>query len=367
LPRASVNEKFFCLLLFKRTLKESKEAALSFFKAAQSILTADEFQTLRVLVSKLKDAGEKNDTLTYLTVAREMLKLLLTNDGKNDLVALLLPLLPPKQQPAVQAIAQELRAMARQLKVKESLSSFEAQKTIQSALFRSTNNPLTSAQKIESNAQEIEERRREKEISLTNAELVVKAAKKRVCDGVNKKLNPDFGSKSIAAQRGQKLCEVLKPSRSNGLSSRFHLSKKTKCELEVANEHHDTTVGKTESVDLNVAKCLQQVSVVSFLTDNGDDKRLPKPRINTNTPKGLVCTICEEAMKTPMAAACNHYACKKCWKQWLIVAKNQTCPVCRMPAELSELSLVVFERQTGAGAPSLTQLCSIDLSSSDDD
>jgi hypothetical protein len=360
--------------LFQRTLNESKEAALSFFKAAQSIMTADKFQTLRVYVSKLKDAGEKNDTVTYLTVAREMLKLLLTNDGKHDLVSLLLPLLPPRQQPAVQAIAQELRAIARQLKVKESLSNFEAQKTIQTALFRSTNNPLKSAQNVESNAQEIEERRREKEISLINAELVVKAAKKRVCDGVNKKLNPDFGTKSIAAQRGQKLSEALKPSTSDGSSSRFHLSKKTKCELEVANEYHVTSRGKSdrlsskpESVDFNVAQCLQQVSVVSFLTDNGNDKRLSKPRINTNTPKGLVCTICEVAMKTPMAAACNHYACKKCWKQWLIVAKNKTCPVCRMPAELSKLSLVVFEKQTGAGVPSLTQLCSIDLSSSDDD
>jgi hypothetical protein len=337
-------------------------------------MTADEFQALRLLVSKLKDSGEKNDTLTYLTVARQMLQLFLPYDDKNDLVALLMPLLPIKQQAAVQLIAQELRALVRQSKVKESMSHFEAEKAIQSALFRPTNKTFHTKEK-ELDVKEAEAQRREKEISLMNAERIVKAAKNKVGDGINLKVNSDFGSKSIAAQRGKKLSEMLNSSAENGLSLSFPVSKKAKCDLDATKAGHatfdkykcitKTHESKKKSDDVDIAQCLQQVSVVSFLTEQYTKQTLL--RINTNTPKGLICIICEESMKHPMVAACNHYACKKCWKKWLLIAKNSTCPVCRMPAEMSKLSLLVFERQTGTGVPSLTQLCSAELSSNDYD
>lgn len=358
----------------KATTEEGKESALAFFKAAQSSMSADEFQALRLLVSKLKDSGDKNDTLAYLTVARQMLHLLLPYDEKKDLVALLMPLLPTKQRPAVQVIAQELRSLVRQLKVKESMSHFDAEKAIQGALFRTTNKTFHTKEN-ELDVKEVEAQRQEKEISLMNAERIFKAAKNRVCDGINLKLNPDFGSNSITAQRGKKLSEILKSSVERVLSSSIPVSKKAKFELGTNKGCHvpfdknkcttETHESKLKSDDVDIAQCLQQVSVASFLTEQCAKQSLL--RINTNTPEGLVCVICEEPMRHPMVATCNHYACKNCWKKWLLAAQNRTCPVCRMPAEMSKLSLLVFERQTGTGIPSLTQLCSAELASNDDD
>jgi hypothetical protein len=287
----------FCFLysIFERTPEEGKGSALAFFKTAQSSMTADEFQSLRLLVSKLKESGEKNDTLTYLTVARQMLQLFLPYDDKNDLVALLMPLLPIKQQAAVQLIAQELRALVRQSKVKESMSHFEADKAMQSALFRPTNKTFHTKEKED--VKEAEAQRREKEVSLMNAEQIVKAAKNRV-DGINMKVKSDFGSKSIAAQRGKKLSEMLKSSAENGLSLSFPVSKKAKCELDVTKAGHvtfdkykcitGTHESKMKTDDVDIAQCLQQVSVVSFLTEQCAKQTLL--RINTNTPKGLICT-----------------------------------------------------------------------------
>lgn len=337
-------------------------------------MSADEFQALRLLVAKLKDSGEKNDTLAYLTVARQMLHLLLPYDEKKDLVALLMPLLPTKQRPAVQLIAQELRALMRQVKVKESMSHFDAEKAIQSALFRTPNKTFHHKENV-IDVKEVEAQRREKEISLMNAERIVKAAKNRVCDSMNLKLKPDFGSNSITAQRGKKLSVILKSSVESVLSSSIPVSKKAKFEIDetkggfvpfdkykCTTETHES---KLKSDDVDIAQCLQQVSVASFLTEQCTKQTLL--RINTNTPKGLVCVICEEPMKHPMVAACNHYACKNCWKRWLLAAQNSTCPVCRMPTEMSKLSLMVFERQTGTGIPSLTQLCSTELAGNDDE
>ena len=45
---------------------EKKEAAINFFKAAQSCMKTEDFKSLRVLVAKMKDAGDIDDFRAYL-------------------------------------------------------------------------------------------------------------------------------------------------------------------------------------------------------------------------------------------------------------------------------------------------------------
>lgn len=63
-------------------------------------------------------------------------------------------------------------------------------------------------------------------------------------------------------------------------------------------------------------------------------------------------------------AECNHFSCLDCWVSWL--QRFQSCPKCRKPTVLEQLSRVVFEREAGEGAPSLTQMCESDGESEPD-
>ena len=54
----------------------------------------------------------------------------------------------------------------------------------------------------------------------------------------------------------------------------------------------------------------------------------------------------------PVISDCNHWACKKCWIEWL--KRSNSCPVCRVPTTKDSLALMVF-KETGVDAISLTQ------------
>lgn len=57
-------------------------------------------------------------------------------------------------------------------------------------------------------------------------------------------------------------------------------------------------------------------------------------------------------------ARCNHFSCLDCWVLWL--HRSGSCPTCRQPTQKEQLSVVIFEREAGEGAPSLTQMCQSD-------
>ena len=57
-------------------------------------------------------------------------------------------------------------------------------------------------------------------------------------------------------------------------------------------------------------------------------------------------------------AECNHSACFACWKSWL--KRQNTCPTCRAPTQMKDLAKLVFAKDTGVGAPTLTQICASD-------
>jgi predicted amidophosphoribosyltransferase len=54
-------------------------------------------------------------------------------------------------------------------------------------------------------------------------------------------------------------------------------------------------------------------------------------------------------------AKCGHTACSRCWSQWL--NKSPTCPTCRKAVDKTQLEQVVFQEKSGAGVPTLSQLC----------
>ena len=333
-------------------------------------MTDEEFKNLRTLVARLKEKGDENDVRAYLVVAREMVLLLSIYD-KNDLVSLLMPLLPWKHRSAVQAMAQEIRASARIKKIKDAESDCRGGvKVIQSALFRTENASLKPKVKMEPESTEAEERRREKEAGLIQAEHVVQLAKKRVAEVIERSRS-HIDTRSDAAQRGEKLAGILKTSTQNNASASYHISsKRAKVGAGKLTQIHNvacTKVSSTHSVvsvpveSDKVDKCLMLASSESFLTDSGNARR-----IKSNTPKGEGCTICETPMKEPMMAPCHHYACKKCWYHWLRRPQGNTCPVCREPTEKSKLSQVVFEKEAGAGVPTLSQICLNEFSSEND-
>ena len=292
-----------------------------------------------------------------------MVELLLKMDGVHDLIILLLPLLSQRQRSAVQAMALEMRAQ----KDKELKPSYHGAKLMKSALFRTEKPAFKPPVKNDIEVQDEEVRLREKEVGLINAERATQAAKKRVREVANEKLCSGLATNNIAALRGQRLLGILKSSTDSNVSpSGCPSAHARKSLLDTQKQLQVKTSEKSDYVDLNIAQCMKQVSAVSYLTDNVGDASSSRLRIKSNAPKDLICTICEVSLKEPMAAECNHYACKRCWQQWLVKAQNSTCPVCRKPARISTLSLVVFERETGAGVPTLTQLRANDFSSDDD-
>lgn len=88
-------------------------------------------------------------------------------------------------------------------------------------------------------------------------------------------------------------------------------------------------------------------------------------RIRTNVPEGFSCSVCDCPSEKPFVADCGHSACLGCWIRWL--DKAGTCPICRAPTTKENLARMVFEREAGAGAPTLSQMCPSDGDGDDDD
>jgi len=57
-------------------------------------------------------------------------------------------------------------------------------------------------------------------------------------------------------------------------------------------------------------------------------------------------------------ANCGHVACVKCWTQWL--ARSDTCPTCREPTLMKNLTKIAYEDKSGLGIPTMTQICESD-------
>mmetsp|Transcript_3222 Transcript_3222/g.5622 ORF Transcript_3222/g.5622 Transcript_3222/m.5622 type:complete len:213 (-) Transcript_3222:14-652(-) len=103
-----------------------------------------------------------------------------------------------------------------------------------------------------------------------------------------------------------------------------------------------------------VDRCLRQVKSDGFVQPKTRLQRI-NGKIKAHVPKGMVCVICSETPKEPLMAECHHSACFDCWKSWL--KRQKTCPTCRAHTTMKDLSKLVFAKETGAGAPSLTQIC----------
>lgn len=57
-------------------------------------------------------------------------------------------------------------------------------------------------------------------------------------------------------------------------------------------------------------------------------------------------------------ANCGHVACIKCWTQWLV--RSDTCPTCRTPTTMKNLTKIAYEDKSGIGIPTMTQMCASD-------
>lgn len=72
---------------------------------------------------------------------------------------------------------------------------------------------------------------------------------------------------------------------------------------------------------------------------------------NTNifvTPidRNLLCGICKEVFKKPLAMHCGHTYCEECLEKWFDSARRmeKTCPVCRRDVRLSDIAPVLALR-----------------------
>jgi len=331
------------------------------FEAAKNHLSKEHFTSFRTFLVSMRDSGEKKDTRTYLKVASKMVNLLLSyeqvivknREGKEicGLLSLLYPLLPKRYLSAVRKITNDITALkrTRAIKIAEKKRAGEKgldrliakRRIMQTSLEESQK--IAREKKISSSNPNQEMEQQERIASLLRAEELNKTARKEI-----QKLQ-----EGIIPVDKTKLKKTLRlPT-----SSQLRTKKKAPLRMMLNQESQVGPIMRkkylTQDIDA-VDKCLHQASMI-VPQRNSFKSNL---KIRSNTPKNLVCTICDETPEKPHLANCRHTACLKCWVQWLdkLGEGKGTCPVCRVPVKKEDLARMLFKK-AGSRTPTLSQIC----------
>jgi hypothetical protein len=100
-----------------------------------------------------------------------------------------------------------------------------------------------------------------------------------------------------------------------------------------------------EMLPPNVANSAPNVKSPDFLAKISQ-LTLPRPQGRSDieestTNRQRLCVVCNELSSELQAARCGHVSCMRCWKSW--TAHKQTCPQCRAPVKLAELTNIVIK------------------------
>ncbi|KAL7540470.1 hypothetical protein ACHAXR_010584 [Thalassiosira sp. AJA248-18] len=345
----------FPLLPIKYRYKIEKMAAiLAFDKSPLSrelqSLSEQELSNIKDFIKSMifsQSSSHDPMAITDRALLEESQKILTLLVKHEVNLQLFFDLLPERHLRRVRALAMEMKRTQDVAKARERSSNFKGEKCVNPALFRRAkqNHLSVRANQSSGNPEDVESQKNMAQ-SLSQAMSVNNQKKNRV---INFQKKAESKPKPFNPYRRSALKDSTKrnlPSMANGIAT-----SKRVCNG-ASSQSQGNTNNPLESMDI-VDRCLHQA--------NSDFVR-PKTRleqinskIKAHVPKGLVCIICSEAPKEPLMAECHHSACISCWRSWL--QRQNTCPVCRAPTQMKDLAKLVFAKDTGGGAPSLTQIC----------
>lgn len=310
-----------------------KDAARAFFKSAQSSMIIQDLAELRLLLSRLQQIGTTSAPQAYLVVVKDVINLLMKNEKSgNELSELFLPLIPSKRRGAVQALLTEVRRLEKKRssvansqlgKYQDSANSSPTRKSELGNYSKKTDCPLKNQQSI---TKVVTGRSAASHMRAANSERSHYKATSRLLDETNGSIPHVSGKVRKDA--------VIRLTKCNG-----------------SNRKLDTGA---DPVDL----CIRQASENTGKHLRDTKKLVSIRKLNDNLPAGLLCVICETPLKEPMLADCGHSACLSCWLKWFKKSTSSTgsCPVCRKPTSTDSLARMVFEKDAGAGVPTMSQM-----------
>jgi hypothetical protein len=315
--------------------EDTRKAASIFFSAARKAMQAEEFKTLKDKLLELKSEGDKKNDKQYVKSAAD-LTIFLLPFKEQRLASLFLPVLPFQYKESVRLIVKERLAEKKAEKMKRAHRQAEGESGVKKVLFQREVQASRLQQSEASQSEETKQFLRDKSSSLHNAAQVLEA-------------------KTISIEE-----EIARAKKKENT-----LPNKARLTMNSLQEDNTLKRSRDDSVDA----CLKQVASKSFLSSLKEQPQtLKSKRIQSNAPKGLTCTICDNEMSNPLLAECGHSACSKCWTTWLEEKAQLTCPVCRKPTKKRKLSRVVFHKENvGKRIPTLSQICPQEFSDDDNE
>lgn len=356
---------------FIRSKNNASEGAQMFFQAIKQHLTSDDFIAARTIVVEMKSFGDKQDSTSYLRVAKELVQILLKYDPPfpGGFPPLLYPLLPTRHRGSVQSIVASIQA--RQAKAKyEKQPKKVGEDTLNTVLFRKSEHAFVPKDEDETQTKSEESAilthlsENEKRQSLLIARDLKERALERVNSLMSTKRSMDKNKQNnqtcsrnqhqYESAASRKTPRVLAP-----------IIKNEPVASNRAKIIFATNIAKQEKEAANdpVMKSLMAAESSSYVEKQ---RRISASKIKANVPSGVVCTICQTKPKRPLLAKCGHSACSDCWDNWLDRLRKDSCPVCRKSTVRKDLAYMVYEKGSGEGVPTLTQMCRSDNELSDD-
>jgi len=370
--RIQLISSLFPLLPIKYRYKLEKMASILAFdksplrSCCKESLNDQEFTTIRSLVLSMtfsQSSSHGSIALTdrvLLEDSQKILSLLVKNDVN---VQYFMNLLPERQLRKVRTLALEMKRSRDVAKAKERSLNFKGENCVNTALFRRTEQKR-SAVRLPLSTENLEDAESQHHMAqaLSQSMSINRQKKERVIDFQRKaesKAKPHNPYRRPALKGSTKV-NLLSASDGSG-----RIVKRSKgLRNDASAVLQASSKDQLDSMDI-VDRCLHQVKSDSFVQPKTRLERI-NGKIKAHVPKGFTCPICSETPKEPlMAESCHHSACFNCWKSWL--KRQNTCPTCRAPTTMKDLSKLVFAKETGAGAPSLTQICADEDDSSDNE
>ena len=385
----------FPLLPMKYRYKIEKMAAILAFENSplrnrcKDSLSDQEFSTIKSFVLSMifnQSSSQNSSVFTDRELLEDSQKILTILVKQDVQFQLFFDLLPQQALHRVRTLALEMKRSRDVEKARERSSNFKGENCVNVALFRRSEQKPSAVRMTQSSENPVDAESEQNMAQALSQGISVNFQKKdRVID-FQKKTESKMKAFNPYDRRPtpQDSTKRNLPSMANGSGHAATSKRVSKDAGTVPRAVSQRSTNDPPSMDI-VDRCLRQVNSDGFVQPKTRLQRI-NGKIKAHVPKGMVCVICSETPKEvcgtncfyfivilrssvqvsptvtlflhtnqPLMAECHHSACFDCWKSWL--KRQKTCPTCRAHTTMKDLSKLVFAKETGAGAPSLTQIC----------
>ena len=282
----------------------------------------------------------------FLEDSQQILTVLIQNEVN---LQHLYDLLPSRQLMRVRALAVEMERSRDVVKAKQRSAGFKGEGCVNTALFQPAGKPSVVPIAVGQNLTEDIESQRIMTQALRQGLDVNRQRKDRMNE-------PKMKIEAAATHSDPYHRAALKESMKRNQLSVRNTNKYTAARVPQTNLNAPLDI---------IDECLNQVKSDGYVKPTSKLDRI-NGKIKAHVPKGMTCVVCNETLDQPlMAESCRHSACFNCWRTWL--QRSSTCPTCRAPTTMKDLSKLVFTSETGEAAPTLTQICASDDEAESDD